>query len=88
EQIEQILGKPEIDCAVDCDGFEAHGHGSSGHAQEAPATVLNSRMEITRPAGAIGIPGLYVTDDPGAVDFAAKHGSLSNRFCLCWAKSH
>ena len=68
EQIEQILGVPEIDCAVDCVGFEAHGHGSSGHAEEAPATVLNSLMEITRPAGAIGIPGLYVTDDPGAKD--------------------
>ncbi|MGN6668075.1 MAG: formaldehyde dehydrogenase, glutathione-independent, partial [Trinickia sp.] len=88
EQIEQILGTPEIDCAVDCVGFEAHGHGSSGHSQEAPATVLNSLMEITRPAGAIGIPGLYVTDDPGAKDSAAQHGSLSIRFGLGWAKSH
>ncbi len=87
EQIEQILGKPEVDCAVDCVGFEAHGHGSdSGH--EAPATVLNSLMEITTAAGAIGIPGLYVTDDPGAVDAAAKKGSLSIRFGLGWAKSH
>ncbi|AKM03203.1 MULTISPECIES: formaldehyde dehydrogenase, glutathione-independent [Burkholderia cepacia complex] len=88
EQIEQILGVPEIDCAVDCVGFEAHGHGSSGHSEEAPATVLNSLMEITRPAGAIGIPGLYVTDDPGAKDKAAQHGSLSIRFGLGWAKSH
>lgn len=88
EQIEQILGKPEVDCAVDCVGFEAHGHGPSGHAEEAPATVLNSLMEITRPAGAIGIPGLYVTDDPGAKDVAAKHGGLSIRFGLGWAKSH
>ena len=88
EQIAQILGTPEIDCAVDCVGFEAHGHGSSGHAEEAPATVLNSLMEITRPAGAIGIPGLYVTDDPGAKDKAAQHGSLSIRFGLGWAKSH
>ncbi|MGN3960368.1 formaldehyde dehydrogenase, glutathione-independent [Burkholderia gladioli] len=88
EQIAAVVGHPEIDCAVDCVGFEAHGHGSSGHAEEAPATVLNSLMEITRPAGAIGIPGLYVTDDPGAKDAAAKHGSLSIRFGLGWAKSH
>src|SRR5882672_6710925 len=27
EQIEQILGTPEVDCAVDCVGFEARGHG-------------------------------------------------------------
>ena len=33
-------------------------------------------------------PGLYVTEDPGAVDAAAKHGALSIRFGLGWAKSH
>jgi len=50
--------------------------------------VLNSLMEITRAAGAIGIPGLYVTDDPGAQEQAAKHGNLSLRLGLGWAKSH
>jgi glutathione-independent formaldehyde dehydrogenase len=50
--------------------------------------VLNGLMEIIRPAGSIGIPGLYVTDDPGAKDEAAKHGSLSLRFGLGWAKSN
>jgi glutathione-independent formaldehyde dehydrogenase len=88
EQIEQILGTPEVDCAVDCVGFEARGHGHAGAQHEAPATVLNSLMEVTRAAGRIGIPGLYVTDDPGAVDAAAKHGSLSIRLGLGWAKSH
>ncbi|RTL52432.1 MAG: formaldehyde dehydrogenase, glutathione-independent [Rhodocyclaceae bacterium] len=88
EQIAQILGTPEVDCAVDCVGFEARGHGHSGAQQEAPATVLNSLMEVTRAAGKIGIPGLYVTDDPGAVDQAAKRGSLSIRLGLGWAKSH
>ena len=40
EQIEQILGVPEVDCAVDCVGFEARGHGT-GRRREQPATVLN-----------------------------------------------
>ena len=88
EQIAQLLGTPEVDCAVDCVGFEARGHGHAGSQVEAPATVLNSLMEITRASGRIGIPGLYVTDDPGAVDDAAKRGSLSVRFGLGWAKSH
>ncbi len=88
EQIAAILGQPEVDCAIDCVGFEARGHGHAGSQHEAPATVLNSLMEITREAGRIGIPGLYVTDDPGAVDEAAKRGSLSIRFGLGWAKSH
>lgn len=87
EQIEQILGVPEVDSAIDCVGFEAHAHGS-GHGTEAPATVLNALMDITRPAGSLGIPGLYVTEDPGGVDRAAKVGSLSIRFGLGWAKSH
>jgi glutathione-independent formaldehyde dehydrogenase len=45
-------------------------------------------MEITRAGGGIGIPGLYVTDDPGAVDENAKVGRLGIRIGLGWAKSH
>jgi glutathione-independent formaldehyde dehydrogenase len=86
DQIEGILGAPEVDAAVDAVGFEARGHGGdAGHG--APAAVLNSLMEVTRAAGKVGIPGLYVTEDPGADDDAARHGSLSMRFGLGWAKS-
>ncbi len=88
EQIALILGTPEVDCAIDAVGFEARGHGHAGAQHEAPATVLNSLMEVTRAAGKIGIPGLYVTDDPGAKDAAAQKGALSIRFGLGWAKSH
>ncbi|NYE24971.1 formaldehyde dehydrogenase, glutathione-independent [Pigmentiphaga litoralis] len=88
DQITQILGEPEVDSAVDAVGFEARGHGHAGAQEEAPATVLNSLMEVTRAAGRIGIPGLYVTDDPGAADSAARKGALSVRFGLGWAKSH
>jgi glutathione-independent formaldehyde dehydrogenase len=88
EQIAEILGVPEVDCAVDAVGFEARGHGHEGAQQEAPATVLNALMDVTRVAGRIGIPGLYVTDDPGASDAASRKGSLSVRLGLGWAKSH
>jgi glutathione-independent formaldehyde dehydrogenase len=87
DQIEQILGVPEVDCGVDAVGFEAHGYGEDS-AVERPATVLNSIMDLTKAAGKLGIPGLYVTGDPGAVDDAAKVGSLSIRIGLGWAKSH
>ncbi|HMF93970.1 MAG TPA: hypothetical protein VKE96_06740 [Vicinamibacterales bacterium] len=50
--------------------------------------MLNQLMEAVRAAGAIGIPGLYVTDDPGAKDAAAERGNLSLRLGLGWAKSH
>jgi glutathione-independent formaldehyde dehydrogenase len=80
-------GIPEVDAGIDAVGFEARGHGE--HAdEEMPATVLNSLMDLTRAGGGLGIPGLYVTGDPGAKDDAAKHGSLSIRIGLGWAKSH
>lgn len=87
DQVEHILGIPEVDCAVDCVGFEAHGHGANA-TEEMPASVLNSLMHVTRTAGSIGIPGLYVTEDPGAKDDSAKKGSLSIRLGLGWSKSH
>src|SRR5256714_3183699 len=87
EAVDDILGVPEVDCAVDCVGFEARGHGKDA-SHEAPATVLNSIMEITRAGGALGIPGLYVTGDPGGIDANAKVGNLGIRIGLGWAKSH
>jgi glutathione-independent formaldehyde dehydrogenase len=87
DQIEQILGVPEVDAAVDAVGFEARGHGKDADVEQ-PATVLNSIMDVTNAAGKLGIPGLYVTGDPGATDEAAKEGSLSIRIGLGWAKSH
>ncbi len=87
DRIEAIIGDREVDAFVDCVGFEAHACGCN-HQVEAPATVLNSAMQLTRAGGQIGIPGLYVTEDPGAVDSAAQQGALSMRFGLGWAKSH
>jgi glutathione-independent formaldehyde dehydrogenase len=86
EKIEQIVGEPEVDAAVDAVGFEARGHGKD--AAEAPATVLNDIMSVARVGAGLGIPGLYVTGDPGAVDEDAKIGQLGVRLGLGWAKSH
>jgi len=86
DQIEQIAGEPVVDAAIDCVGFEARGHGSG--AGEAPATVLNDVMTVARAGARIGIPGLYVTGDPGGIDDQAKIGQLGIRIGLGWAKSH
>lgn len=82
--VEQVIGVPEVDSAIDAVGFEAVGHGG----KEQPAIVLNQMMEVTRAAGSIGIPGLYVTEDPGAHEAQAKTGNLSLRLGMGWAKSH
>jgi glutathione-independent formaldehyde dehydrogenase len=86
EQIDDILGVPEVDSAVDCVGFEARGGGQASEG-EVPAQVLNDVMQVVRAGGDIGIPGLYVTEDPGGVDEAARFGNLSIRIGLGWAKS-
>lgn len=85
DKIAQIVGEPLVDAAVDCVGFEARGHGHG--ATEAPATVLNDVMTITQVAGKVGIPGLYVTGDPGGIDANAQTGQLGIRIGLGWAKS-
>jgi glutathione-independent formaldehyde dehydrogenase len=85
-QIDQILGVREVDCAIDAVGFEARGHGSDAD-HEAPATILNSLMDVTTAGSSIGIPGLYVTADPGGIDAAAQKGALSINLGTGWAKS-
>jgi glutathione-independent formaldehyde dehydrogenase len=85
EQIEQIAGVPEVDAAIDAVGFEASGHGKPNEA--APAAVLNSLKDITFVAGGVGIPGLYVVEDPGAESEDSKKGILKIRFGKGWSKS-
>lgn len=86
DMVADVVGEPEVDAAVDAVGFEARGHGEG--ADEAPATVLNDCMTVARAAAGVGIPGLYVTGDPGAAEEAAKEGTLGVRLGLGWAKSH
>jgi glutathione-independent formaldehyde dehydrogenase len=82
EMIEAVVGEPVVDSFIDAVGFEAKTHG-----EEQPAVVLNQAMDVTRYAGSIGIPGLYVTADPGAHDAQAAKGALSLRFGLGWSKA-
>ncbi len=85
EQIAEILGEPVVDAAVDAVGFEASGHGSKN--EPAPAAVINDLMDITFVAGGLGIPGLYVTEDPGAPNEDSKKGILKVRFGKGWSRS-
>src|SRR5229473_986400 len=50
---------------------------------------LRERVPLgDRIAQIVGVPGVYVTDDPGAKDANAKQGVLGLRIGLGWAKSH
>ena len=81
ELVAAVIGEPVVDSFIDAVGFEAKGHGGA----EQPAVVLNQAMEVTRYAGSIRIPGLYVTRDPGSHDKQAAKGALSLNFGLGWS---
>jgi glutathione-independent formaldehyde dehydrogenase len=83
--IRAILGVPQVDCSVECVGFEAHGLGRQSH-EEAP--LLNPLIEATRVPGAIGVPGLYLPEDPGAADDMRKKGLQTVNAGLAWVKGH
>ena len=87
DQIEQILGVPEVDAAVDAVGFEARGHGGDAE-QEAPATVLNSHHGRHPGGRQARHPGPLRDRRSRGRRRAAKEGSLSIRIGLGWAKSH
>jgi len=72
-----VVGEPTVDSGHRSVGFEARAMaaGSARHRAE-PGDGDHPA------AGAIGIPGLYVTEDPGAHDQAAKTGNLSLRLGL------
>jgi glutathione-independent formaldehyde dehydrogenase len=68
-----------------CVGFEAHGRGLD--AEEIPQAVLNDLIAVVRPSGGIGVPGIYVAEDPKGVDELAKHGAFPIDLGKGWIKS-
>jgi glutathione-independent formaldehyde dehydrogenase len=89
DQIEQILGTGErwVDAAVDCVGLECHGYGPQGRTKNDEEAVINMLMEVIKPAGAIGIPGVYTDQDPKAPEPLNRQGKLAAAFPKAWVKS-
>lgn len=86
DQIEAIFGEREVDCGVDCVGFEAHGHGSAS-GEEDPTAVINGLFAVVRAGGGMGIPGIYTAGDPEAKTEAIKQGTYDLDFGKAWIKS-
>ena len=80
-----ILGEPMVDCAVDYVGSEAHGLGSASDEMQ-PIAAVNQVLDITRPGGATGIIGIY-GPDPIAETKAEQEGTFPVDFGKAWIKS-
>ena len=79
DQIRDIRNDIGVDKGIDAVGYQAAAEGSSaagGEQEEIPNIVLNQMIDVVKPTGAMGIPGLYVPSDPGGVNESAKSGSL------------
>jgi threonine dehydrogenase-like Zn-dependent dehydrogenase len=90
EQIKNLNGGG-VDKGVDAVGYQAidpdkEGDGAYDPARENPAVVINNLIRTVRPTGELGIPGLYVPDDPGAPDDMAAQGRLGIDFGLLFEK--
>ena len=85
DQIAEILGTNEVDCAVDAVGFEASGHGGGGESPGHRAQLDHDRHPRRRQARH---PRPLRHRRPGAADADAKEGTLKVRLGLGWAKSH
>jgi len=88
DQVEKILGLGErwVDSASDCVGMECHGYGPKGTNNEEEA-VINMLMEVVKPAGGMGIVGVYTNLDPGARAELNKKGQIPWDFPKAWVKS-
>jgi glutathione-independent formaldehyde dehydrogenase len=85
DRIAEILGVPEVDCAIDAVGYEAHGHGrhfKPGVANDALDTVV----EVTRYGGKIGVPGAYFALDPQGRRLEDKLGRPAFEWGRAWDK--
>jgi Threonine dehydrogenase and related Zn-dependent dehydrogenases len=90
EQIKQMHGGG-VDKGVDAVGYQAidpskEADDAYDPARENPAVVINNLIRTVKPTGELGIPGLYVPDDPGAPDEMAAQGRLGIDFGLLFEK--
>ena len=67
-----------VDRSIDAVGYQAVGSGEG--SSEVPNIVLEQCIKVTRPTGGIGVPGLYVPSDPGAVDEKSSRGMMLMSF--------
>ncbi len=73
EQILDATGGRGTDCGVEAVGYQAHDPSGEEH----PELVLDNLVKVVRSTGGIGVVGVYVPQDPGALTEQARHGRIA-----------
>jgi glutathione-independent formaldehyde dehydrogenase len=79
DAVQQILDATRgegADRGVEAVGYQAHDH----RGKEQPGLTINSLIRAVRPAGRIGVVGVFVPEDPSAADAPAKEGKFAFDF--------
>ena len=83
DPVEQVIDLNDgklVDKSIDSVGYQAKSYKHTDKEKEEPAIVINDMIRITKATGKLGIPGLYVPDDPGGADESVKKGRLGIDF--------
>jgi glutathione-independent formaldehyde dehydrogenase len=79
---EKVLG---VMAGIDAVGYEAVDFWGTG--QPRANVVMEDLIELVNPTGHIGVIGVYVPQDPCAVDGAKRFGELQLGFGKLWSKA-
>ena len=71
-------------CGIDAVGYQALDEKHPN--KERPAQVLEWLAELVNPTGRVGSVGVYLPEDPGGVNAAAKKGVFTLPFAALWEK--
>ncbi|MDQ1360352.1 MAG: glutathione-independent formaldehyde dehydrogenase [Acidimicrobiaceae bacterium] len=84
DPVAQILdaNRGMVDRGVEAVGYQAHDSTGTEH----PELVLDNLVKVVRSTGAIGVVGVYVPEDPGAVNEEAKEGRVAFNYGTFFSK--
>jgi glutathione-independent formaldehyde dehydrogenase len=71
-------------CGIDAVGYQSKDFDDP--SRETPTSVIEQLVEVVNPTGALGIIGVFLPEDPGGKDAAAKHGSYTLPLGKLWEK--
>jgi len=83
ERVKELNGSEFTDCGIECVGYEARDFSSK---KNVCAAALNGVIEVTKPAGHIGVLGAFFVGDPKAPSASEKAGFYNLPFGKAWMK--
>jgi glutathione-independent formaldehyde dehydrogenase len=71
-------------CGIDAVGYQAKD--LNDPSREQPTSIAEQLADLVNPTGAIGVIGVFLPEDPGGKDDAAKRGTYALPWGTLWSK--